>query len=60
MGTPTLVQGQDAPTNTQESFLLQYARDFFGRALGCHVPHTEGRGVDPEAQKLGVFKEAKD
>ena len=34
MGTPTLVQGQDAPTNTQESLLMQYARGFIGRALG--------------------------
>ena len=59
MGTSTLVQGQDAPTNIQESFLMRYARGFIGRALGQHVPHTGGRGVDPQARKLGVFKEAK-
>ena len=57
MGTPTLVQGQDTPTNTQESFLMQNARGFIGRALGRHVPHTGGRGVDPESQERGVFME---
>ena len=58
MGTPTLVQGQDTPTNTQEFFLLQYTRGFIGRALGR--PRAGGRGVGPEACKLGVFKEAKE
>ena len=59
MGTPTLVQGQGAPMNTQESFLMQYTRGFIGRALGRLVPHTGGRGVDPESQELGVFMEKK-
>ena len=40
--------------------LLQDTRGFIGRALGRHVPHTGGRGVDAEARKLGVFKEAKE
>jgi hypothetical protein len=39
--------------------LLQDARGFIGRALGLHVPRAGGRGVGPEAGKLGVFKEAK-
>ena len=45
--------------NTQESFLLQYTRGFIGRALGRHVPHTGGRGVDPESPELGVFMKEK-
>jgi hypothetical protein len=58
-GDPHSSPGTGSTHELKNPLLLQDARGFIGRALGRQVPCAGGRGVDPGARKLGVFKEAK-
>jgi hypothetical protein len=60
IGRPPLKSQDGAhPRKHERRSWCKHMRQFNDGALGRHVSHAGDRGIDPEAQKLGVYIENK-